>query len=104
MRFPSGSGGNKNTRRPGRNEPCPCGSRKKFKRCHGTPAGQTAEQLQQEQQLRLLHDEQKLRLLQAAEARRAKQQGFTVPFVTLESNSYRKKNNGLTMHWSKTWK
>jgi hypothetical protein len=23
----------------GRNEPCPCGSRQKFKRCHGSPAG-----------------------------------------------------------------
>ncbi|MDH3692849.1 MAG: SEC-C metal-binding domain-containing protein, partial [Gammaproteobacteria bacterium] len=22
---------------PGRNDPCPCGSGKKFKRCHGAP-------------------------------------------------------------------
>ncbi|HVQ96796.1 MAG TPA: SEC-C metal-binding domain-containing protein [Mycobacteriales bacterium] len=24
---------------PGRNAPCPCGSGKKYKRCHGAPAG-----------------------------------------------------------------
>ena len=23
---------------PGRNDPCPCGSGEKFKRCHGAPA------------------------------------------------------------------
>lgn len=26
-------------RDPGRNDPCPCGSGRKFKRCHGGPAG-----------------------------------------------------------------
>jgi hypothetical protein len=24
---------------PGRNDPCPCGSERKYKRCHGAPAG-----------------------------------------------------------------
>jgi SEC-C motif-containing protein len=28
---------------PGRNEPCPCGSGKKFKRCHGGPAQSSAK-------------------------------------------------------------
>ena len=27
---------------PGRNQPCPCGSGKKFKQCHGKPGGSTA--------------------------------------------------------------
>jgi preprotein translocase subunit SecA len=27
------------TGEPGRNAPCPCGSGKKYKRCHGAPAG-----------------------------------------------------------------
>ncbi|MBL8270035.1 SEC-C metal-binding domain-containing protein, partial [Steroidobacter sp.] len=28
------------TKKVGRNEPCPCGSGKKFKHCHGALAGQ----------------------------------------------------------------
>jgi hypothetical protein len=31
--------------RPGRNDPCPCGSGKKFKKCHGGPARERCESL-----------------------------------------------------------
>jgi preprotein translocase subunit SecA len=27
------------TKEPGRNDPCPCGSGKKYKQCHGRPTG-----------------------------------------------------------------
>ena len=29
--------------KPGRNQPCPCGSGKKYKKCHGTPSDASAE-------------------------------------------------------------
>jgi uncharacterized protein len=42
MSRPGAPGGAKRTA-PGRNEPCPCGSGRKFKRCHGAARVSTAE-------------------------------------------------------------
>jgi uncharacterized protein YecA (UPF0149 family) len=36
---PAGNGTADADRKAGRNDPCPCGSGKKYKRCHGARAG-----------------------------------------------------------------
>lgn len=82
----------------GRNEPCPCGSGKKFKRCHGS-----IEHLERTD--RVLADVGKTRgRMQAAQVQRQRQQGLGRPIISAESNGYRLVAVKNRLHYSKNWK
>jgi hypothetical protein len=69
----------------GRNDPCPCGSGKKFKKCHGfgpTPLTVHAEPLPDV--VKRVPEQQK-----AAEIQREKQQGFGKPIISTFCNGQR---------------
>src|SRR5487761_1453955 len=82
----------------GRNEPCPCGSGKKFKRCHGalntTPNTQNAEKFMK-------------RAIARAEAKRIeveRQHGLGRPPIALEHMGQKFVAVGPELHWAKSWK
>ena len=84
--------------RPGRNDPCPCGSGKKFKRCHGA-------QLSAPPRVRSLPpgafravEEHKAR-----ELRREQQQGLGRPIISTDFQGYKIVAVGSAVHWGK-WK
>lgn len=82
----------------GRNEPCPCGSGKKFKRCHGS-----IEHL--ERIARVVAGAEKTRgRVQAAQVQRQRQQGLGRPIISAESNGYRLVAVKNRLHYSKNWK
>lgn len=60
----------------GRNDPCPCGSNKKYKRCHGF-SGQPL----------ILTEEAKyaIKRARAAQVQRERQQGFGKPIISAEA-------------------
>lgn len=70
----------------GRNAPCPCGSGKKYKRCHGDEAGRDAgsESAIKQSDLDQMHRE-----LLAKEKQREKQQGMGRPIISCEKNGHR---------------
>ena len=63
------------TTRPGRNDPCPCGSGKKFKKCHLGKEPHTTNSTQVDPAYRL-------RQLEAARIQRERQQGFGKPIIS----------------------
>ena len=73
-------------RQIGRNEPCPCGSEKKYKRCHGKP---NREKAHPPYPLDMADAEKKLKEMQAAEIQRAKQQGLGRPIISTIIQGYR---------------
>lgn len=80
----------------GRNERCPCGSGKKFKRCHGTLT--RAEEM--ETQIR-----KAMERAQAADTQRKRQQGFGRPIISTEADSgYRLVAVKNRLMYSKGWK
>lgn len=88
----------------GRNAPCPCGSRKKFKRCCGnlasrpSPDGRDAVLSQV-----FARAEEALRSHQAAEMVRKQQQGHGKPIISLLDHGYRIVIVGKTICWGKNW-
>lgn len=67
----------------GRNEPCPCGSDKKYKKCHGS-----IEHL--DRIGRVIAEVPKLKArADAAQVQRERQQGFGRPIISMESHGYR---------------
>jgi hypothetical protein len=86
----------------GRNAPCPCGSGKKFKRCHGsvdaavTPA---APQLPSEDWIR-----QTLAQKEAENRQREQQQGMGHPIISFAANGYRIVCVGNRVFYSLNWK
>jgi len=89
----------------GRNDPCFCGSGKKFKRCHGgvqhtLPALLTGEKLTKQiiEEGKRLFEQHKARELQ-----RKKQQGLGRPIISIEHQGYRFVAVGNTFHYGK-WK
>jgi SEC-C motif len=94
----------------GRNAPCPCGSGKKYKRCHGDlskspptqrPLPGIGRSIDRELQKR---GEQMFDAHKAAEKVRKQQQGFGKPIISAEeSNGYRIVGVGSTIYWSKDW-
>ncbi|WP_081504811.1 YecA family protein [Pseudomonas sp. GM78] len=88
---------------PGRNDPCPCGSGRKFKKCHGTidslnivrkPNGPL---ILQEMQMTLARHE-------AQEFQRREQQGLGRPIISTEYHDHRVIAVGQTIHFSQKWK
>jgi hypothetical protein len=65
----------------GRNEPCPCGSKKKYKRCHGSPANRV-EHPSPYFEKTLLHSE-------AERIQRERQQGLGNPIISTYFNGVR---------------
>jgi hypothetical protein len=86
----------------GRNDSCPCGSGKKFKRCHGAPSNipplrHAPKEL--EETGRLLLERAK-----AQEKQREQQQGFGRAIISTELNGARFVAIGKRLMWSNKWK
>jgi hypothetical protein len=89
-------------RKIGRNDPCPCGSGQKYKRCHGAaarafqpiaPAPPLSHTLKA-----------KLAELQARQLQREQQQGLGRPIISAVFKGYRLVAVGSRLHYSKSWK
>ncbi len=85
----------------GRNQPCPCGSGKKLKRCHGD---ETGCDVQMDEGIKQSDLGQIRKELMAKEKQREKQQGRGRPIISHESNGYRFVAVGSRLHYSKKWK
>lgn len=87
----------------GRNEPCPCGSGKKYKRCHGGANAQaiSARGLPRGFEVDF---ERQLREKEAERIQREKQQGLGRGIVSMESHGYRIVAVGNAIHYSKGWR
>lgn len=79
----------------GRNQPCPCGSGKKFKRCHGS----VEQQDQLAKAIRAQIDNAQVR-----EVQRERQQGRGRPIISAEAMGYRFVAVNNRLHYSATWK
>lgn len=88
--------------RLGRNDPCPCGSGKKYKKCHGATAGLPEMMLQRpllEKSIRKIVEERK-----AQEIQRQKQQGLGRPIISTDFKGQKFIAVGNEIHWSQKWK
>lgn len=89
--------------KPGRNDPCPCGSGRKLKKCHGSINNLEIVQklngprMRQEIQMTLARHE-------AQEFQRREQQGLGRPIISAEFHDHRIIAVGQTMHFSQKWK
>ena len=81
----------------GRNEPCPCGSGRKFKRCHGRISSQTETDSSPACPAFL-------RKAQARQMQREQQQGLGKPIISAESSGQRLVAVGSQLHYSPNWK
>lgn len=89
--------------KPGRNDPCPCGSGQKFKKCHGSlVAGAQPHTLDTQR----AQDEIGAIIArhQAQEVQRRAQQGLGRPIISAEFKDHRFVAVGSTLHYSKSWK
>jgi SEC-C motif len=82
----------------GRNQPCHCGSGKKYKRCHGDPVNQ--DRINRAFSAAEVHRRQH----EAAEKQRAKQQGFGKPIISTTVGDNRLVAVGNTVHFAQSWK
>ncbi len=89
----------------GRNDPCPCGSGKKFKKCHNTPRVELPFLIQQARIEKYLVKEGSRLLEQqrAQEIRRQHQQGLGRPIISVEFQGHRFVAVGQKVHYGK-WK
>ena len=87
-------------RKTGRNEPCPCGSGRKYKKCHGSSSvkGRIVPSPADERDIK-----RKLQELQAAELQRVKQQGQGRPIISCVFKGYRFVVVGDKYYCSKSW-
>jgi len=88
-----------------RNDPCPCGSGKKFKKCHNNPRFELPFLIQQAHIEKHLEEEGKRLLEQkrAKEIQRQHQQGLGRPIISIEFQGYRFVAVGSKVHYGK-WK
>jgi hypothetical protein len=86
----------------GRNDPCPCGSRRKYKKCHGA-ATTFAPGLSNQQDLNV-GLRQKMAELEALQKQREKQQGLGRPIISTLHNDCRFVAVGNRLYYSKEWK
>lgn len=84
----------------GRNEPCPCGSGKKYKKCHGITI-QPSHTLTPSEEAEI---KQKFKQLKALDMQRIKQQGKGKPIISALFKGYRLVAVGNRFHYSKDWK
>src|SRR6266478_5218397 len=85
----------------GRNDPCPCGSEKKFKKCHGGISAQPAPALPPLSKEAL---ETKIEQIKALQKQREQQQGLGKSIISLEFHGYRIVAVGNKLFYSKGWK
>jgi hypothetical protein len=86
-------------RKVGRNDPCPCGSGKKYKRCHGNPLNVQSAQLLTPEVLKKKLDE-----INALEKQREKQQGLGRPIISTIHNGIRVVAIGSRIMQSPNWR
>jgi hypothetical protein len=84
----------------GRNSPCPCGSGKKYKRCHGSLDAQVASEARSID--RVVEIAQMRHEARSVEIER--QFGKGRPPIAFESNGYKIVAVGNEVHWSDKWK
>lgn len=91
------------SKKPGRNEPCPCGSGRKFKKCHGSIG--SPDMLEKLNSSRM-HTELQTMVArrEAQEFQRREQQGLGRPIISTQLQNHRVVAVGPTIHFSKTWK
>ena len=83
----------------GRNSLCPCGSGKKFKRCHGSPGAQDAAKAAEiDRFIRV-----SMMRHEARQKEVEKQFGRGRPPIAFESNGYKVVAVGSELQWSKEW-
>ena len=87
---------------PGRNAPCPCGSGKKFKRCHGGSGLRSGSPSVGRSVDARLRD--KLAWIQAQQLQREKQQGLGRPIISEVFQDYRIVAVGNRVLYSKDWR
>jgi len=80
-----------------RNEPCHCGSGKKYKKCHGAPVSPDSFPLSEDQMRVMIEKEE------AAQLQREKQQGLGRPIISCTHQGYRIVSVGNRHHYSKKW-
>jgi SEC-C motif len=85
----------------GRNDRCPCGSGKKYKRCHGagapTPPSAVDAAIQHSARIALMRHQARQKEIET-------QFGLGRPPISLELNGYKLVAVGPEIHWSKKWK
>jgi hypothetical protein len=89
------------SKKVGRNEPCPCGSGKKYKRCHGASAPQPTALGEAEMQAEL---NKLFQRDQADEMQRQEQQGMGKPIISTIVNAVRSVAVGSRVYSSPGWK
>src|SRR5437660_12327052 len=85
----------------GRNDPCPCGSGKKFKKCYGGISAETVSQLPPLSKKAL---EAKIEQIKAFQKQREQQQGLGKSIISLEFHGYRVVAVGSKLFYSQRWK
>ncbi|MBE3142359.1 MAG: SEC-C domain-containing protein [Planctomycetes bacterium] len=88
-----------NKKRIGRNDPCPCGSGKKFKKCHGISAQVKFSPIRDP-----LSDPEirnRIEQMKAAQIQREKQQGLGRPIISSLFKGYRIVAVGNRIYWNK---
>jgi uncharacterized protein YchJ len=81
----------------GRNDPCPCNSGRKYKKCHGALSG-VVPNIPKE------FITQKLAEMTAKKARQASLQGHSKPIISVEHSGYRFVAVRNKLHYSDRWK
>jgi hypothetical protein len=81
----------------GRNQPCPCGSGKKYKHCHGAFSAPCEFAVPRE------IVGQKFKELEAVRVRREQQQGLGRPIIATKFSGRRIVSVGDRLHWSERW-
>lgn len=88
----------------GRNEPCPCGSGLKYKKCHGRISAKHPGPMPEEIKSAIELHKANVDLFKAKEARRRGQQGQGRPIISAEFQGYRLTAVGNQIHYSKNHK
>jgi hypothetical protein len=84
----------------GRNQPCPCGSGKKYKRCHGAYTAQKSHLHFPDSQVAFA---QGMREAEARRVRREKQQGLGRPIIAAKLRDHQMVAVGKRVHFSDKW-
>lgn len=90
----------------GRNDLCPCGSRRKFKSCHGSPAYELPFLFAKARLDRRIEEEAKQLLAEhkARAIQRQAQQGYGRPIISDVHQGYRFVAVGNQLYWEKSWR
>ena len=91
----------------GRNQPCPCGSGKKYKKCYGDSVSPVSLPKTQAYMTRAQVNNEVKKTLRRHEARelvRVEQQGEGRPIISAVVRDHRLVAVGRTVHYSKEWK